>query len=77
MKKKLTCATRTINPTQKGKGQSMTNEELEKLFQECGYSPEKIGVELLRRAGYYVFVPMYSNEQPTVKTQEFNGKVLY
>ena len=55
----------------------MTNEELEKLFQECGYNPEKIGVELLRRAGYYVFVPMYSNDPPTVKTQEFNGKVLY
>lgn len=56
---------------------NLSGKDLEKIFGSCGYCPEKIGVELLRKAGYYVFVPIYSNDEPTVKTQEINGKILY
>lgn len=53
----------------------MNKKELEKIFADCQYSPEKIGVELLKLCRYFVKEFRYSNRPPAVYTSK--GKKLY
>ena len=56
----------------------ITRKNLEKLFQNCKYNPERIGIALLRMEGYKVSTYIYSNAV-YVEKDERNGesKILY
>lgn len=53
----------------------MNKKEIEKIFAECKYSPEKIGVKLLQLCGYFVKEFYYSDRPPAVYTSK--GEKLY
>ena len=56
----------------------ITRKNLEKLFQNCKYNPERIGIALLRMEGYKVSTYIYSSAV-YVEKDERNGesKILY
>ena len=56
----------------------ITRKNLEKLFQNCKYNPERIGIALLRMEGYKVSTYIYSSAVYVEKDKR-NGesKILY
>lgn len=58
---------------------TLQDEELEKLFEQSGYDPERIGIRLLRRAGYYVKYYAYSDAISvcTKDSTPDNPKILF
>ena len=53
----------------------ITRKNLEKLFQNCGYSPEKIGAALLQMCGYKVDTYVYSDS--VYVTDKRKEKIIY
>lgn len=57
----------------------ITRKNLERLFKNCEYNPEKIGIALLKMEGYKVTTHFYSDsvyvEHP--KSTIENPKILY
>ena len=56
----------------------ITRKNIERLFQNCKYNPERIGIALLRMEGYKVSTYIYSGAV-YVKKDKKNGesKILY
>lgn len=56
----------------------ITRKNLERLFKNCEYNPEKIGISLLRMEGYKVSTYLYSGAVYVEKNKK-NGesKMLY
>lgn len=56
----------------------ITRKNLERLFKNCKYNPERIGITLLRMEGYKVSTYIYSGAVYVEKNKK-NGesKILY
>lgn len=52
--------------------------DVERIFKECGYSPEKIGIAILEATGKYVVKQWcYSDSAPSVYLKVNNDKEGY
>jgi len=54
----------------------MTEETIKKLIESCEFSPEKIGIEILKSQGYFVEKYRYSGAV-FVHEKDKQGKILY